>query len=68
MLYKAQLERTGLITVNLHSADWASYRKNRYADVMPVFMAAWYSGLSGSRQLCPYDAFQAGSIPTHVLQ
>ncbi len=42
MLYKAQLERTGLITVNLHSADYPSYRKNRAADIMPVFMAGWY--------------------------
>ena len=42
MLYKAQLERTGLISVNLHSADYASYRKNRVAEIMPVFIAGWY--------------------------
>jgi ABC-type transport system substrate-binding protein len=40
-VYKAQLERTGLITVNLHAADWASYRKNVDARSMPVFFAGW---------------------------
>jgi ABC-type transport system substrate-binding protein len=42
VVYKAQLERTGLITVNLHSADWPSYRTNRDAELMPVFVYGWY--------------------------
>ena len=41
ILYKTQLEKTGLITVNLHAAEWASYKKNRAAETMPVYMAGW---------------------------
>ena len=41
-LYKTQLERTGLITVNLHSADWPSFRKNRLADSMAVYIGGWW--------------------------
>jgi peptide/nickel transport system substrate-binding protein len=36
------LEKTGLITVNLHGADWPSYKKNRDAHSMPVFVYGWY--------------------------
>ena len=42
MLYKAQLERTGLITVNLHAAEWPSYKQNRLADSMAVYMGGWW--------------------------
>ena len=42
VLYKAQLERTGMITVNLHAADWASFRKNREAENMPVYVNGWF--------------------------
>lgn len=41
-VYKAQLERTGIITVNLHGADWPSYKKNRDAKTMQVFVYGWY--------------------------
>jgi len=41
-VYKAQMERTGLITVNLHAADWPSYKKNRDAEIMPVYAYGWY--------------------------
>jgi ABC-type transport system substrate-binding protein len=41
-VYKAQLERTGLITVNLHAADWPAYKKNRDAHSMQVFVYGWY--------------------------
>ncbi len=41
-VYKAQLERTGLITVNLHAADWPSYKKNRDAYSMQVYVYGWY--------------------------
>jgi ABC-type transport system substrate-binding protein len=40
-LYKAQLERTGMITVNLYGADWPSFRKNRQAENMPVYINGW---------------------------
>jgi len=41
-VYKAQLERTGLVAVNLHSAgDWASYRKGRDAEIMPLYLCGW---------------------------
>jgi ABC-type transport system substrate-binding protein len=42
VLYKTQLERTGVITVNLHAADWPSYKQNRLADSMAVFMGGWW--------------------------
>ena len=41
-VYKAQMEKTGIITVNLHAADWASYKKNRDAQMMPVYVYGWY--------------------------
>ncbi len=41
-VYKSQLEKTGLITVNLHGADWPSYKKNRDAKAMQVFVYGWY--------------------------
>jgi peptide/nickel transport system substrate-binding protein len=41
-VYKAQMERTGIITVNLHAADWPSYKKNRDAEMMPVYVYGWY--------------------------
>jgi len=41
-VYKSQMEKTGLITVNLHGADWASYKKNRDAHSMPVYVYGWY--------------------------
>ena len=42
VLYKTQLERTGLITVNLHAADWATFRKMQRVDEnLPVFLVAW---------------------------
>jgi ABC-type transport system substrate-binding protein len=41
-VYKSQLEKTGLITVNLHGADWPSYKKNRDAGSMEVFVYGWY--------------------------
>ena len=41
VMIKTQLERTGLITVNLLGADWPSYKENRYAESMPLYMGAW---------------------------
>jgi len=41
-VYKAQLERTGLIEVTLKGADWPSYRQNRNAEIMPVYVYGWY--------------------------
>jgi ABC-type transport system substrate-binding protein len=41
-VYKSQLEKTGLITVNLHGADWPSYKKNRDARSMQVYVYGWY--------------------------
>jgi len=41
-VYKSQLEKTGLITVNLHGADWPSYKKNRDAHTMQVYTYGWY--------------------------
>lgn len=41
-VYKSQLEKTGLVTVNLHGADWPSYKKNRDAQTMEVYVYGWY--------------------------
>ena len=41
-VYKSQLEKTGLITVNLHGADWPSYKVNRDAMTMQVYVYGWY--------------------------
>jgi peptide/nickel transport system substrate-binding protein len=41
-VYKSDLEASGVITVNLHSADWATYRLQRNAGTMPVFIYGWY--------------------------
>jgi ABC-type transport system substrate-binding protein len=41
-VYKSQLEKTGLITVNLHGADWPSYKKDRDAETMQVYVYGWY--------------------------
>jgi ABC-type transport system substrate-binding protein len=41
-VYKSQLEKTGLVTVNLHGADWASYKKNRDTEIMQVYVYGWY--------------------------
>jgi len=41
-VWKAQLERTGVIEVTLKGADWASYKVNRDAEIMPVYSYGWY--------------------------
>ncbi|MFX1319929.1 MAG: ABC transporter substrate-binding protein [Promethearchaeota archaeon] len=40
--YKSNLEASGVMTVNLHSLEWASYRSARSAGTMPVFLYGWY--------------------------
>jgi len=41
-VFKAQLERTGVIEVTLKGADWPSYKTNRDAEIMPVYSYGWY--------------------------
>jgi ABC-type transport system substrate-binding protein len=41
-VYKSIYEKTGLITVNLHGADWPSYKVNRDAQSMQVYVYGWY--------------------------
>lgn len=41
-VYKSIYEKTGLITVNLHGADWPSYKVNRDAQTMQVYVYGWY--------------------------
>ncbi|MDF1537283.1 MAG: ABC transporter substrate-binding protein [Candidatus Thorarchaeota archaeon] len=41
-VYKSDLEASGVITVNLHSADWPTYRIQRNTGTMPVFIYGWY--------------------------
>ena len=41
-LYKEALEASGVISVTLKSADWASYRQNRNDEIMGVYIYGWY--------------------------
>ncbi len=41
-VYKSDLEASGVITVELHGADWATYRSYRNAGSMPVYIYGWY--------------------------
>lgn len=41
-VYKSDLEASGVITVNLESADWPTYRLQRNAGTMEVFIYGWY--------------------------
>jgi len=42
LFYKASLEASGVIKVNLKSADWPSYRANRNNEIMQVYIYGWY--------------------------
>lgn len=42
VVLKRSLEKTGVITVNLHQTDWGSYRANRRAGNMQMFIMGWY--------------------------
>ena len=39
---KRQLEATGLFKVNLQSAEWTTYSKDRTQDVYPVYQLGWF--------------------------
>jgi peptide/nickel transport system substrate-binding protein len=39
---KAQLEATGMMKVNVKSAEWAAYRDNWANKVMPIWLLGWY--------------------------
>jgi ABC-type transport system substrate-binding protein len=39
---KAQLEESGLFTVNLQSTEWATYSEERTSDVYPVYQLGWF--------------------------
>jgi len=42
LLYKEALEASGVISVNLLHADWASYKSNRDDEIMDAFIYGWY--------------------------
>ncbi len=42
LFYKDAFEASGVIEVNLHSADWPSYRQNRNNEIMQVYIYGWY--------------------------
>ncbi|MGA2767051.1 MAG: ABC transporter substrate-binding protein [Candidatus Bathyarchaeia archaeon] len=42
LLYKTALELSGVISVTLKSADWASYRANRNSEIMDAYVYGWY--------------------------
>jgi peptide/nickel transport system substrate-binding protein len=39
---KAQFEATGVMKVNVKSAEWAAYRDNWANKVMPIWLLGWY--------------------------
>lgn len=39
---KYQFEATGVMKVNVKSAEWATYKENWRDQVMPVFLLGWY--------------------------
>ena len=39
---KDQLEKTGMMTVDVKSAEWATYKDNWKNKVMPTYMLGWY--------------------------
>jgi peptide/nickel transport system substrate-binding protein len=41
-VYKQSLEASGVISVNLQKADWASYKTNRDSEIMDAFVYGWY--------------------------
>lgn len=43
---KAQLEDSGLFTVNLQSTEWVSYSKQRTADAYPMYQLGWFPDYS----------------------
>lgn len=42
LLYKQALEGSGVISVTLKNADWASYKLNRDNEIMDAYMYGWY--------------------------
>jgi len=42
LLYKKALEDSGVISVTLKSADWASYKLNRDNEIMDAYVYGWY--------------------------
>lgn len=42
LVYQADLQASGVITVVLHGLEWAAFRLARNAGTMPVFVYGWY--------------------------
>ncbi len=42
LLYKQALEGSGVISVNLKTADWSSYKQNRDNEIMDAYIYGWY--------------------------
>jgi len=42
IIYKEALEASGVITVTLKSADWATYKQNRDSEIMDAYVYGWY--------------------------
>ena len=41
-VYKSDLDASGVISVTLHGVEWATFRLQRNAGSMPVFIYGWY--------------------------
>jgi len=59
---KAQFEATGVMKVNVKSAEWASYKDNWKNKVMPVWLLGWYPDYIDPDNYTNAFAGTAGSI------
>jgi len=59
---KDQLEATGMMKVNVKSAEWATYRDNWKNKVMPAYLLGWYPDYIDPDNYTAAFAGTAGSI------
>ena len=69
---KAQLEESGLFTVNLQQTEWTQYAKDRTADVYPAYQLGWFPDYSDAdNYLSPFfvkDNFLANHYDNAEVQ
>jgi peptide/nickel transport system substrate-binding protein len=65
-LIKKQLEDSGLFTVNLQSAEWTTYSKERTADAYPVYQLGWFPDFpDADNYLTPFFGSDNNFVKNH---
>lgn len=64
-LIKAQLEDTGLFTVNLQTTEWVQYSKDRVADVFPAYQLGWFPDYSDGDNYITGIFYEGGYVQNH---